>query len=249
MLLHLTCHQAVGALQHLTDFVQHAVLQLIVHAGDEGIAVDNGCTRDGVDGRVDVASEHGAQRHAVAHVHTHDLGRQQVEEGDVVAERVGESFQTGSRHTVVRVLRVHGVVIQAVQVCSNSVVVGSEAGIHAIGRQNLVVTNALQDIVETAKLVLTVGQIVFDGLACKRVQVRLVDVFLTTREECSRRQEQHNHCQCAIEKTIFFHILFLYRLIHIFHILAVVIDVLGAELNVVEVELRIGVVGQHRLEA
>ena len=163
--------------------MQNTVLQFIIHAGNERVAVDDSRTRNRVNRRVNVATKHCAQCHAVAHVDTHHLSWQEVEECDIVTQRVGQALKAGTCHAIVWILRVCRVIIKTVDVLHDGVVIRCEARIHAISRQNLIVSYSLQDVVEVAKLVFTVGKVVLDGLTCKRIQVRLIDVLLTTREQ------------------------------------------------------------------
>ena len=106
-----------------------------------------------------------------------------MEECDILTQRVGQALKAGTCHAIVRILRVCWVIIKTVDILHDGIVIGCETRVHAISRQNLIVSNSLQDVVEVAKLVFTVGKVVLNGLTCKSIQVRLVDVLLTTREQ------------------------------------------------------------------
>ena len=163
--------------------MQHTVFQFVVHCRHQGVVVEHEVARDGVNRCIDVSAQHGTDGHAVAHVNTHHLRVEQMEQGDVPAERIGKSFEPLGGHTVVGQVCVAHVVVEAVHIFGDGLVGRSKAGIGAVGREDLVVADACENIVEVTELIFTILQVILNGLARKRVQVRLVYLLTTATEE------------------------------------------------------------------
>ena len=182
MLLHFTCDEVVGACEHMVNLMQHTVLQFVVHTCNQRVVVEQDLARDGIDGRINISSEHRVDGHAIAHVYAHDFRIEQVEKGYVGTKRIGESFQATAGHAVMGQISIAHVVVEAVNIGCDGLVGRRKARVGAIGRKNLIIADARENIVEVAVLVFAVHQIVFNGLTCKRVQVRLV-YFLATADK------------------------------------------------------------------
>jgi hypothetical protein len=88
-----------------------------------------------------------------------------------------------SLYAIVGQILVSRVVIKAVNIGLNSLIVRSETRIGAISRQDFVVVNPFQNIVETTELLTTIFQIIFDGLTRKSIEVRLINILFTGIED------------------------------------------------------------------
>ena len=201
MVAHLTRHQQVASAKHVVDDVDHTILHLVIHLGNERVGVDNRSTRHRVDAGVDVASEHGADGHTVLHVDGHHLRGSEVELGDIVAERVAQTLKAGSGHTVVLNLT-RSVSVQAVDVCHHSLVGRSEARVGTVCRQDLIHAGTLEDIVEVAEGIGAVGQVTLNGLTGEGVEVILVKILLTAGHK--KQRGQHQKCSQSACKLMIY---------------------------------------------
>ena len=190
----------------MVDDVQYTILELVIHTGNSGVAVDDHVTAGRIDGSVKVAAQHGRNSHTILHVDGHHLGVGKVEQGDVFAKRVRKALKAAGSHAVVRQVLVGSIVVQTVDILSNGVVGRREASIGAISGKNLVHAGAGEYVVKAAELIGPVAEIVFDSFACKGIQVRLVDVF--------RARSQAGHCGQHSHKSQLSQKLFIFEYFH-----------------------------------
>ena len=117
-----------------------------------------------------------------------------MEQDDVGAERVGEAFQSGAGHAVVGQSVFAHVVVKAIDVGCHGIVGRRKTGVCAVGRENLVVADTLENVVEVTELVGTIGDVVLDGLTREGVEVRIVDFLPTTvqpdHHDCGHDEEE-----------------------------------------------------------
>ena len=89
VLTQLVRQQAVGTCQHAVEHVQHAVLQLVVDAGNLRIRVHHGVTRCAVHTGRELTSEHGGDGGTGSHIYSPVFAEvHEVELGNIHAERV-----------------------------------------------------------------------------------------------------------------------------------------------------------------
>ena len=94
-----------------------------------------------------------------------------MEEGDVLTKGVSKTFQATLSHTIVGQILIGLVIVKAVDIGRHSFIARCKAGVRSISRQNLVITDSSQYVVETTELFVVARQETLNRLTCKRIKV------------------------------------------------------------------------------